>query len=91
MTVLRSVERSGTFQLGDLWVRRLGYGAMILHGTDDKAAKSSGSELFYDRAGSTDKTLKLYDGYFHDLLNDLGKDTVITDIISWIDARSHAA
>ena len=63
---------------------------LILHGTEDKAAKSSGSQLFYDRAGSTDKTLKLYDGHFHDLLNDLGKDTVMTDITSWIDARSHA-
>jgi acylglycerol lipase len=63
---------------------------LILHGTDDKAAKSSGSQLFYDRAGSTDKTLKLYDGHVHDLLNDLGKETVMTDITSWIDARSHA-
>ena len=43
--------------------------------------------VFYDRAGSTDKTLKLYDGHFHDLLNDLGKDTVTTDITAWIEAR----
>ena len=63
---------------------------LILHGTDDKAAKSSGSQLFYDRAGSTDKTLKLYEGHVHDLLNDVGKDTVMTDITSWIDARSSA-
>src|SRR5436190_16670593 len=41
---------------------------LILHGTEDKAAKSSGSQFFYDHAGSTDKTLKLYDGHFHDLL-----------------------
>jgi hypothetical protein len=33
---------------------------LILHGTEDRAAKPSGSQLFYDRAGSTDKTLKLY-------------------------------
>jgi len=63
---------------------------LILHGTADKAAKSSGSQLFYERAGSTDKTLKLYEGHFHDLLNDLGKDTVMTDITSWIEPRSHA-
>jgi acylglycerol lipase len=60
---------------------------LILHGTEDKAAKWSGSQLFYDRAGSTDKTLKLYDGHFHDLLNDLGKETVTTDITAWIEAR----
>ena len=60
---------------------------LILHGTEDKAAKSSGSQLFYDRAGSTDKTLKLYDGHFHDLLNDVGKETVMADITAWIEAR----
>ena len=60
---------------------------LILHGTEDKAAKSSGSQFFYDRAGSTDKTLMLHDGHFHDLLNDLGKETVTTDITAWIEAR----
>ena len=43
---------------------------LILHGTADKVTKPSGSQLFYDTAGSTDKTLKLYDGHVHDLLND---------------------
>src|SRR3984893_7210699 len=46
---------------------------LILHGTADKATKPSGSQFFYDSAGSVDKTLKFYDGGFHDLLNDLGK------------------
>jgi alpha-beta hydrolase superfamily lysophospholipase len=43
---------------------------LILHGTLDKATKPSGSQLFYNTAGSTDKTLKLYEGHFHDLLNE---------------------
>ena len=60
---------------------------LILHGTNDKAAKPSGSQLFYDTAGSSDKTLKLYDGYFHDLLNDVGKESVMTEIESWITKR----
>ncbi len=61
----------------------------ILHGTADKATMPSGSQLFYDTAGSKDKTLKLYDGHFHDLLNDIGKDGVLADIKAWIDARIH--
>jgi acylglycerol lipase len=40
-----------------------------------------------DMAGSSDKTLKLYDGHFHDLLNDVGREAVMSDILSWIDAR----
>ena len=64
---------------------------LILHGTLDKAAKPSGSQAFYDAAGSKDKTLKLYDGYFHDLLHDLGKEVVMADILAWLDARVSAA
>lgn len=59
----------------------------ILHGTADKATRPSGSQEFYDHAGSADKTLKLYDGHFHDLLNDYGKDAVMGDVIAWIKAR----
>jgi alpha-beta hydrolase superfamily lysophospholipase len=60
---------------------------LILHGSADKATKPSGSQLFYDTAGSKDKTLKLYEGHVHDLLNDLGKEAVVADIKVWIDAR----
>ena len=60
---------------------------LILHGTEDKATNPSGSQFFYDTAGSTDKTLKLYEGHYHDLLNDLDKETVMADINDWIDAR----
>ena len=63
----------------------------IMHGTDDKATKPSGSQLFYDTAGSDDKTLKLYEGYAHDLLNDVGKEAVLDDIVRWIDARLPAS
>jgi len=60
---------------------------LILHGTHDKATKPSGSQRFHDAAGSADKTLRLYDGYYHDMLNDVGKDKVMDDIKTWIDAR----
>lgn len=64
---------------------------LILHGTHDKAAKPSGSQHFYNRAGSTDKTLKLYEGHFHDLLNDIDKEVVMADIQGWLDAHIAAA
>jgi alpha-beta hydrolase superfamily lysophospholipase len=59
----------------------------ILHGTADKATRPDGSQQFFNEAGSTDKTLKLYDGYYHDLLNDIGREQVLDDIVAWIDAR----
>jgi len=57
---------------------------LILHGTADQATKPSGSQHFFETVGSQDKTLKLYDGAFHDLLNDLDKEIVMTDITNWI-------
>jgi len=59
----------------------------ILHGSADKVTRPGGSQLFYDSAGSPDKTLKLYDGHVHDLLNDFGREVVIGDIKGWIEAR----
>ena len=64
---------------------------LILHGTHDKATKPSGSQRFYDNAGSTDKTLRLYEGHYHDLLNDVDKEIVLADIQKWIDARVRVA
>jgi acylglycerol lipase len=64
---------------------------LILHGTADKVTRPSGSQLFFDTAGSTDKTLKLYDGHVHDLLNDLDKEVVMADITAWIQARLAAS
>lgn len=60
---------------------------LIMHGTEDKVTKPEGSQRFYDQAGATDKTLKLYEGYAHDLLNDLGKEAVLADIRAWMIAR----
>jgi len=63
----------------------------ILHGTVDKATVPSGSRFFYETAGSKDKTLQMYEGHFHDLLNDFGKEKVMADIQSWIDKRVKAS
>ncbi len=60
---------------------------LIMHGTADKVTKPGGSQLFFDTVGSTDKTLKLYEGHAHDLLNDLGREQVMADIRQWIGAR----
>lgn len=82
--------------VGELWAadKRLevSFGAfsmpiLIVHGTSDHATLPEGSRFFFDRAGSSDKTLKLYEGHYHDLLADTGKEVVMRDILDWIAAR----
>lgn len=60
---------------------------LIIHGTADKATRPEGSRTFFEAARSADKTLKLYEGSFHDPLNDLDKETVMADVTRWIGER----
>ena len=69
----------------------IGCPILILHGTEDKVTRPSGSQEFHERAGSADKTLKLYDGHSHDLFNDIGRERVLADIVAWMEARLPAA
>ncbi|MBX3201625.1 MAG: lysophospholipase [Labilithrix sp.] len=64
---------------------------LVMHGTDDKVTLPKGSKLFDELGGSSDKTLKLYDGYAHDLLNDLGREAVMNDIVDWTTRRLQPA
>jgi acylglycerol lipase len=64
---------------------------LILHGTADRATKPSGSQFFFETSGSRDKTLKLYEGHYHDLLNDIDKERVMADVVEWLVARLPAA
>lgn len=60
---------------------------LIVHGTADKNTKPEGSQFFYDNVGAQDKTLKFYEGGFHDLLNDTDKGQVLADILEWVNQR----
>jgi acylglycerol lipase len=63
---------------------------LIIHGTADKATQPRGSQYFYDHAASSDKRLKLYEGHYHDLLNDIDKEKVMADILNWLNDRVSA-
>lgn len=60
---------------------------LIMHGTADRLANVDGSRQLYERARSKDKTLKLYDGLYHEILNEPEKDVVLRDIVAWLDAH----
>ena len=60
---------------------------LLLHGADDRLADMEGSKRLYRRAGSDDKTLKLYEGYYHEVLNEPGKERVMEDLLEWLESR----
>jgi acylglycerol lipase len=61
---------------------------LLLHGGADELALPSGAELVLQRAASADKTRKLYEGLYHEVLNEPERDAVVGDLAAWITARS---
>ncbi|MBR7891692.1 alpha/beta hydrolase [Burkholderia multivorans] len=60
---------------------------LVYHGTADKLTEPDGSRTFGARVGSADRTLTLYEGGFHETMNDIERERVIDALIGWIDAR----
>lgn len=63
------------------------YPVIIMHGTEDKLADPQVSRNFCENISSADKTLKMYEGLYHEIINEPEKDEVIGDIVSWIENR----
>jgi acylglycerol lipase len=64
------------------------YPCLILHGGGDQIVPADASRYFNEHIASTDKTLKVYDGLYHEILNEPERDTVLADIRAWIDRHS---
>lgn len=62
---------------------------LLLHGTGDALADYRGTEDFVTAAISSDKTVKIYDGLFHELHNEPAADRnrVFGDVLAWLEAR----
>ncbi len=70
-------EKSGEFE----------YPVLLMHGTSDALTNPKGSEEFFEKIGSADKTLKHYPDYYHELLNEVEKEKVYKDISDWMAKR----
>ncbi len=60
---------------------------VVLQGSADKLVNPAGAQMLYDQAGSADKTLNVYDGLYHEVLNEPEHDRVLRDVAAWLDAR----
>ena len=60
---------------------------LLLHGTGDMVTDPDGSRQLHVRAGSADKTLRFYEGLYHDLFHEPEKERVLDDVLEWLGAR----
>lgn len=57
------------------------------HGTADRLVDPKGSQQLYAGAASIDKTLRLYDGCYHEILNEPEQQQVLDEMIAWVRQR----
>ena len=60
---------------------------LILHGKDDKIVSPQSSQDFYDKISSEKKEIKMYEGLYHEILNEDFKDEILSDINKWIEGQ----
>lgn len=60
---------------------------LIMHGSADRLTDPEGSRELARRADSADKTLHIYDGLYHELINEPEKVKVMEDMLLWMEAR----
>ncbi|MBY0470695.1 lysophospholipase [bacterium] len=53
----------------------------------DQLVDADASVGFYEQLKHSDKRLKTFEGFYHEPLNEIGKDQVFADILSWIAAH----
>lgn len=60
---------------------------LILQGSADKLVDPKGARMLYDTVSSVDKTIKIYNGFYHEVFNEPGHDRVLDDVRAWLEAH----
>ena len=60
---------------------------LVFHGTADPLVSPTGSRHLHEQASAPDKTLKLYDGLYHETLNEPEREHVLGDVSTWLAER----
>ncbi|MCV7028074.1 hydrolase [Mycobacterium sherrisii] len=60
---------------------------LVVHGEQDRLVSVAGSRRLVECVGSTDVTLKVYPGLYHEVFNEPERDQVLGDVVTWITDR----
>jgi acylglycerol lipase len=70
---------------------RLSVPLLLLHGTDDRICALTSSIMVHDRVSSPDKTLRRYQGLYHEVFNEPERDQILTDLVTWLEQHLPAS
>jgi lysophospholipase len=60
---------------------------LLLNGKDDQVADPAFAEAIFATAGSADKKLIHYEGFYHEIFNEVGREQVFADVAAWLAER----
>jgi alpha-beta hydrolase superfamily lysophospholipase len=60
---------------------------IIVQGSKDKIVDPQGAQMLYNKAGSRDKTLNVYEGLYHEIHNEPERSIMFKDVEDWLAAR----
>jgi acylglycerol lipase len=60
---------------------------LVVHGSADQLVSVESGKTAHQLAGSADKTLKIYDGFAHEVFNEPKRAEVLNDVVHWLDAH----
>lgn len=67
---------------------RLTLPLLVLQGAADTLVDPAGAQMLYEKAGSSDKTIRIYDGLYHEVFNEPEREHVLKDVEEWLAART---
>jgi len=82
-TVIELLDAMGGFAAQ---APRLTLPTLVLHGTADKLVPLAAAKPVYQAIGSKDRTLRFYDGLYHEVFNEPERARVIADLVGWLDS-----
>ena len=62
---------------------------LLLQGGGDKLVDPAGARMFFETVRSSDKTLKMYDGLYHEIFNEPERDQVLGHMEQWLEIHMH--
>jgi acylglycerol lipase len=57
---------------------------LIIQGGQDRLVDPSGAQMLYEKIKSKDKTIKVYDGLYHEVFNEPEHDQVLSYVEGWL-------
>jgi alpha-beta hydrolase superfamily lysophospholipase len=64
---------------------------LVLAGGDDKIADAAAARAFVGAAGSADKRIVVYDGFRHEIFNEVSRAQPIGEAVAWLTAHARRA